>query len=213
MCREIVGVVGNVKQVSLTEPVSAEVYLPSTQMPINGMTVFVRSSSDPQSLIGSVRNAVLSVDKDQPIYNVKTLDQRLGETTRDSRSLMFLFGAFAILALALAVVGIFGVVSYSVNRRTREIGIRMALGARAPDVLRLVMKNGLLLTLVGVGSGLGAALALTRFLKSLLFGIESTDTLTYVAVSALLIFIALLATYLPARRATKVDPLEALRYE
>jgi ABC-type antimicrobial peptide transport system permease subunit len=117
------------------------------------------------------------------------------------------------LALALAVVGIFGVVSYSVNRRTHEIGIRMALGARAPDVLRLVMKSGLLLTIVGVASGLAAALLLTRFLRSLLFGIEPTDTLTYITVSGLLIFIALLATYLPARRATKVDPLEALRYE
>jgi predicted permease len=213
LCRQIVGVVGNIKQEALTEPDSAEVYLPSAQMPLNGMSVFVRANSDPQNLIASVRSAVLSVDKDQPIYNVKTLDQRLGETTRDSRSLMLLFTAFATLALALAVVGIFGVVSYSVNRRTHEIGIRMALGARAPDVLRLVMKSGLLLTIIGVGSGLAAALLLTRFLKSLLFGIEPTDTLTYLTVSGLLIFIALLATYLPARRATKVDPLEALRYE
>jgi len=213
LCRTIVGVVGNIRQESLTDDVAAELYLPSSQMPMNGMTLFVRTASDPLSMVASVRSQVLAVDKNQPIYDVKTLAGRVSDATAVSRSLTVLFSAFALLALVLGSVGIYGIVSYAVTQRTQEIGIRMALGARAADILQLVLKHGLVLVLTGVVTGIAGALALTRFLATLLFGITPTDTLTFVAVSAIFILIAIFASLIPARRATKVDPLEALRYE
>ena len=213
LCRTIVGVVGNVRQESLTDDVVAELYMPYTQMPMNGMTLFVRTTSDPLTLAAAVRNEVLSVDKNQPIFDVKTLDQRVNDSVAVSRSLMLLFSAFAMLALVLAAVGIYGIVSYSVTQRTHEIGIRMALGAKTGNVLSLIMKNGVTLVLTGIAIGIAGALALTRFLTTLLFGVTPTDSATFVVVSVLFFVIAIVASLIPAVRATRVDPLEALRYE
>jgi len=214
LCRTIVGVVGNVKQESITADVAPEIYLPFTQMPMNGMTLFLRTNrGNSADLARAVRSEVQAIDKNQPIFDVKTLDQRVIETVAASRSLMFLFSGFALLAMVLAVVGIYGVISYAVSQRTREIGIRMALGARAVDVLRMVLRSGMTLVLAGIAIGIAGALALTRFLTTLLFGVTPTDTLTFVVVSAALIAVALIACLVPARRATKVNPLEALRYE
>ena len=213
LCRTIVGVVGNIRQESLTDGVTAELYLPSAQMPMNGMTMFVRTGSDPLSFVAAVRRQVLAVDSNQPIYDVKTLGQRVSDATAVSRSLTVLFGAFALLALVLGSVGIYGIVSYAVTQRTQEIGIRVALGAQARDILQMVLKHGLILVLSGVVLGIGGALALTRFLATLLFGITPTDTLTFVVVSAIFFLVAMIASFIPARRAVKVDPLVALRYE
>jgi putative ABC transport system permease protein len=213
LCRTIVGVVGNVRQESLRDDVTPEIYLPNTQMPMNGMTLFVRTQSDPMSLARAVRNEVLAIDRNQPLYDVKSLDERVSETMAVSRSLMLLFTGFAFLSMLLASIGIYGLVSYSVSQRTRDIGIRLALGAQAADVMRLILKNGIALTLSGVVVGLAGAFALTRFLATLLFAVTPTDTLTFVTVSLVLIVVAIVASLIPARRATKVDPLVALRYE
>jgi putative ABC transport system permease protein len=182
-------------------------------MPLNGMTVMVRTSSDPLAIAGAVRNEVLAIDNNQPIYEVKTLAQRVNEVSAVSRSLMVLFTAFALLAVVLGAVGIYGIVSYSVTQRTHEIGIRMALGARAGNVLSLIMKNGLALVLTGIAIGIAGALALTRFLTTLLFGVTPTDSVTFVVVGIIFFVIAMIASLIPALRATRVDPLEALRYE
>ena len=213
LCTTIVGVVGNVKQESITADVGPEMYVPFSQMPLNSMTLFVRTTGKPTDLAQALRAEVFAIDRNQPVYSLKTLDQRVVETIALSRSLMLLFSGFALLALVLACVGIYGVVSYSVSQRTREIGIRMALGARAVDVLRLVLKNGMTLVIAGVASGVAGALALTRFLTTLLFGVTPTDTTTFVVVSVVLALVALVACLVPARRATKVDPLVALKYE
>jgi putative ABC transport system permease protein len=212
-CRTIVGVVGNVRQESITDEAIPELYVPFSQMPLNGMTVMVRTSSDPLAIAGAVRNEVLAIDNNQPIYEVKTLAQRVNEVSAVSRSLMVLFTAFALLAVVLGAVGIYGIVSYSVTQRTHEIGIRMALGARAGNVLSLIMKNGLALVLTGIAIGIAGALALTRFLTTLLFGVTPTDSVTFVVVGIIFFVIAMIASLIPALRATRVDPLEALRYE
>ena len=214
LCTTIVGVVGNVKQESITADVSPEIYVPFSQMPMNGMTVFVRTSGgNAADLARTLRSEVLAIDKNQPVFDVKTLDQRVVQTIAASRSLMLLFSGFAALALVLASVGIYGIVSYSVTQRTREIGIRMALGARGVDVLRMVVRNGMTLVVAGVAIGVAGALALTRFLTTMLFGVTPTDTSTFVVVSVVLATVALVACLIPARRATKVNPLEALRHE
>ena len=212
-CRTIVGVVGNVRQESLIADVAAELYLPNTQMPMNGMTLVVRTTADPLTLATAVRNEVLAVDKNQPIFDVKTMDQRVNDSVAVSRSLMLLFSAFAMLALVLAAVGIYGIVSYSVTQRTHEIGIRMALGARAGNVLSLIMRNGVTLVLTGIVIGIAGALALTRFLTTLLFGVTPTDSMTFVVVSIVFFVIAIVASLIPAVRATRVDPVVALRNE
>jgi putative ABC transport system permease protein len=212
-CRTIVGVVGNIRQESITDAAIPEIYVPFAQMPMNGMTVMVRTASDPIALAGAVRNEVLAIDKNQPIYEVKTLAQRVNEVSAVSRSLMVLFTAFALLAVVLGAVGIYGIVSYSVTQRTHEIGIRMALGARAANVLSLIMKNGLALVLMGIAIGIAGALAVTRFLTTLLFGVTPTDSVTFVVVSVVFFVVAMIASLIPALRATRVDPLTALRYE
>lgn len=212
-CRTIVGVVGNIRQESITDEAIPELYLPFAQMPMNGTTVMVRTSSDPLALAGAVRNEVLAIDNNQPIYEVKTLAQRVNEVSAVSRSLMVLLGSFALLAVVLSAVGIYGIVSYSVTQRTHEIGIRMALGARAGNVLSLIMKNGLVLVLMGLAIGIAGALALTRFLTTLLFGVTPTDSVTFIVVSVVFFVIAAIASLIPALRATRVDPLVALRYE
>jgi putative ABC transport system permease protein len=213
LCRTIVGVVGNVRQESLTHEVTPEIYLPYEQLPANSMTLLVRTTSEPLALARSVRNEVLAIDKNQPVYDVKTLAQRVDDAVAVSRSLMLLFASFALLALVLGAVGIYGIVSYSVTQRTHEIGIRMALGARAANVLSLIMKNGLTLVLAGIVIGVGAALMLTRFLTTLLFGVEPTDSVTFVVVSTVFFVIAMAAAFIPSLRATRVDPLVALRDE
>jgi len=212
-CRTIVGVVGNIRQESITDEAIPEMYVPYAQMPMNGTTVMLRSASDPLALVGAIRNEVLAIDKDQPIYEVKTLAQRVDEVSAVSRSLMVLLGSFALLAVVLGAVGIYGIVSYSVTQRTHEIGIRMALGARTRNVLSLIMKNGLTLVLTGIAIGIAGALAVTRFLTTLLFGVTPTDSVTFVVVSVVFFVIAIVASLIPAVRATRVDPLEALRYE
>jgi len=213
LCRTIVGVVGNVRQESLTDDVAPEAFLPYGQMAMNGMTVVLRTKGDPSGFVPSVRAVVTSLDPNQPIHAVKTLEQRVNESVAVTRSLMFLFGTFALLALVLAAVGIYGIVSYSVTQRTHEIGIRIALGAQRAHVLKLIMRNGVALAITGIVLGISGALALTRFLKTLLFGIQPTDSRTFVAVSLGLLVVAVVACLIPARRATNVDPLEALRYE
>jgi predicted permease len=213
LCRTIVGVVGNIRQESITDAIIPEIYVPFPQTRVNSMTLLVRTTADPLSLARLVRSEVLSIDKNQPVYDVKTLAQRVDEAVAVSRSLMLLFTAFALLALILGAVGIYGIVSYSVTQRTHEIGIRMALGARAGNVLSLILKNGFVLVLTGIVIGVGGALMLTRFLATLLFGVTPTDTMTFLAVSAVFFVVATAASLIPALRATRVDPLIALRYE
>ncbi|HEY3040198.1 MAG TPA: ABC transporter permease [Pyrinomonadaceae bacterium] len=211
----IVGVVGDVKHFGLDLPEQPALYSPYTQ--INPwkrwMTFVARSQTEPTALAQAVKQQIWKVDSQLPVSKVKTMSEVSAASFAARRFNMLLLAIFAGLALALAAVGIYGVMSYAVTQRTQEIGIRMALGARATDVLKLIIKNGMTLTLLGVVIGVAGALALTRLLTTLLFGVTPTDKPTFIAVSAVLILVALLACYLPARRATKVDPLVALRYE
>jgi len=211
----IVGVVGDLKHFGLDLPDEPTLYSPYTQISPwkRWMTFVARSQPEPTSLVRAVKQQIWKVDSQLPISNVKTMSDVAALSFAARRFNMLLLAIFAGLALVLAAVGIYGVMSYSVTQRTQEIGIRMALGARATDVLKLIIRNGMTLTLMGVIIGLAGAFALTRLLTTLLFGVKPTDTPTFVAVSAVLILVALLACYLPARRATKVDPLVALRYE
>ena len=210
---EIVGVVGNVKHVGLDSQSKAELYMPYLKDPWPFMTVVVRSASNPKILADAMRNEVWAVDKDLPVPDIKTMDDLLSGSVARRRFNMMLLGIFAAIALVLAAVGIYGVMSYSVTQRTHEIGIRMALGAKQSDVVKLVVGQGITLTLIGVGLGLAGALALTRVLASLLFEVGTTDPATFIAISILLTGVALGACFVPARRAAKVDPMIALRYE
>ena len=212
----IVGIAGDVKQMGLEEPVKAEMYFPYQQISYFSFApnnLVIRTAGNPLSVAPAVREAVWAVDRDQPVSNIKTMEEVLASEVSQRRLGMSLLAAFAALALLLASLGIYGVLSYAVTQRTPEIGMRMALGARQRDVLRIVLSDGMRLALLGVGIGLAASLALTRVMANLLFGVSPTDPLTLVAISLLLIFVSFIACYFPARRATKVDPLEALRYE
>jgi putative ABC transport system permease protein len=177
------------------------------------MTFVARTQSEPAALAAAVKQQIWKIDSQLPVSKVKTMNEVAAASFAARRFNMLLLAIFAGLALVLAAVGIYGVMSYTVTQRTQEIGIRMALGARAGDVLSLIIKNGMVLTLLGVVLGLAGAFGLTRLLTTLLFGVKPTDTVTFITVSIVLIFVALLACYLPARRATRVDPLVALRYE
>ncbi|MDQ3817926.1 MAG: ABC transporter permease [Acidobacteriota bacterium] len=212
--REIVGVVGATRRYNLSDDPIPRAYIPYQQENWRSMTLVVRAQSgDPMSLAPAIRRELSMIDKDQPIHSFKPLAESVAEWVTPQRFSTLLLAAFAALAAALAAVGIYGVMSYSVTQRTHEIGVRVALGAQRRDVLRLVVGRGMTLTVIGVGVGLVASFALTRLLRNLLFGVSATDPLTFACVSLLLTIVALLACYLPARKATKVDPLIALRYE
>jgi putative ABC transport system permease protein len=210
---EIVGIVGDVKQYGLEQATTMQTYEPYTQQTFPSMTLVLRTAGDPTNLIATIRSEVLKLDKEQPATDIKTLNQFFSTAIAQQRFSVVLLGVFAVVALVLAAVGIYGVLSYAVTQRTHEIGIRMALGAGRRDVLRLVVGHGMLLTVIGVAGGLGAAFGLTRLMVSLLFGVTATDAVTFASVASVLLAVALLACYIPARRATKVDPLVALRYE
>jgi len=209
----VVGVVGSVKQYDLESESRVTLYLPTAQALGGTMYLVARTSVAPSSLAASITSEVRSLDPNIPIFDVKTMDQRLSESLARRRFAMLALGVFAGFALLLAIVGIYGLISYSVAQRTSELGIRLALGARQIDVLRLVLSAGLKLALIGIAVGLVLSFAVTRFLSSLLFGVRATDLFTFSALSILLIVVSLIACYIPARRATKVDPLVALRYE
>ena len=221
---EIVGVVGHVIQWSLAsdaqQTLQAQLYRPCAQMRDDfvvltsyGTNMIVRSAGNQPGLMDSIRSVSKQISGDQVIYGVQTMNEIISDTIQDQRFSMILLGAFAALALLLASVGIYGVVSYLVGQRTNEIGIRMALGAQQRDVLRLILSGGLRMTLAGVALGIVAALALTRLMANLLYGVSASDPLTFAAVAMLLTLVALAACYVPARRATRVDPIVALRYE
>jgi putative ABC transport system permease protein len=211
--RTIVGIVNDVSQYAVDKKAPMQMYVPLAQFPTSFNSIVVKTEGDPMSMIGAVRREILAVDKDQAVFNLTTLDQLHGESILLRRFFMVLLLVFAVVALVLAAVGIYGVMSYVASQRTHEIGIRMALGAQAKDVLKLIIGNGMFLALIGVAMGIAGALALTRLLAGLLFGVAATDSLTFISVSVGLVAIALLACYIPARRATKVNPLVALHYE
>jgi putative ABC transport system permease protein len=212
--REIVGVVGDTKTSSLTGERGAQIYVPHAQdSQWNFMGLVIRTAGDPAAFATSLRREVQALDTDQPIYNVRTMDDVIANSLGTRRVSMQLFAVFAVAALLLAAIGIYGVMAYSVTQRTQEIGIRMALGAQRSDVLRLVVRQGMILAAIGVVAGLIGAFSLTRVMASLLFNVRPDDPATFLAISLLLVAVAFLACYLPARRAASVDPIIALRAE
>ncbi|HKR12941.1 MAG TPA: ABC transporter permease [Pyrinomonadaceae bacterium] len=210
---EIVGVTANVRNNELREQPDPEVYFSVHQSPFRGVSVVIRSSVEADSLAGTIRQVVSEVDKSVPVSDVKTMEHIVGESVTQPRFNLFLLGLFSGLALLLSVAGIYGVTAYTVTQRTHELGIRIALGAQVGDVLRMILGQGMAVIGVGIAIGLVAAFLLMRLLKSLLFGVSATDPFTFAGITLVLIGAGLLACYIPARRATKVDPLEALRYE
>jgi len=210
----VVGVVTHVKLARLSEQEGfVQAYLPALQASLPGMAVVVRTTMEPETLVAAVRQQVLALDPEQPIHDVGTLTERRDNSLAPERLNLTLLGSFATLGLLLASIGLYGVVSYAVTQRTREIGIRMSLGAQRRGVLTLVLLQGMKLVVIGVLVGLGGAWALTRAMQNLLFMVSATDPLTFAVIALLLTFVALLACWIPARRATKVDPMMALRCE
>ncbi len=209
----IVGIVGDAKHYWLEEEQRPQMYGAYTQQPGYFATVVIRTTVEPLSLSEPVRQALWKVDADQPMWKIRTVEFLVDRSVADKKFLLALMGIFAALALLLTIIGLYGVISYLVNQRTQEIGIRMALGAQMGDILRMVLKQGMILVVIGVALGLGAAWMLTRLISKLLYQVSPTDPVTFAGIAALLIGVALLACYIPARRATKVDPLVALRYE
>jgi putative ABC transport system permease protein len=206
-------VVGAVRPTGFDSEPRPEFYLHYPQSPAPLATFFVRTAGDPAVLLSQVKAEIREVNRNQAFLSVHTIAQLVDKTTAQRRFNLLWLGAFAVLALVLATVGLYGLISFSTAQRTKEIGVRMALGAQPGDVLKLVMSEGLGLTLIGVALGLVAVAAASRLMKSLLFGVGATDPLTFASVALLLTLVALFACYIPARRATKVDPLVALRYE
>ncbi len=211
--RTVIGIVNDVSQYSLDHKPPMQIYLPHAQFPNSFVTFVIKTTGDPASYTAAVRNQILSVDRDQAVFKITTLEELTGESILLRRFFMMLLSAFAVTALVLAAVGIYGVMSYVVTQRTHEIGIRMALGAQLRDVRKMVLHGGMKLTVLGIAIGLAGSFALTRLVSSLLFEVSTTDATTFSAMSVALMFIALMGCYLPARRATRVDPLEALRGE
>jgi putative ABC transport system permease protein len=213
---EIVGVVGDVLPGLGVDP-QAEMYLPYRQadalLPVFQLSIVLRTAGEPQAQASALRSALAEIDPNQPLVRVRTMEENISTNVAEPKFRTWLIGIFAGLALALAAIGIYGVMSYTVTHRTNEIGIRVTLGARPSDVFRKIVGEGLQLTLIGVGVGLISAFALTRVLKNFLYGINASDPLTFVAVAVLLTLVALAACFFPARRATRVDPIVALRYE
>jgi putative ABC transport system permease protein len=211
--RQIVGVVGDVRDVALSQEPGPMMYVPFAQAPLYGGEVVVRSSLSTSSVAAAIRQAVHSIDKNLPVTDVGAFPDALGQSVSRERFRTFLLGSFSAIALALAAVGVFGVISYSASQRTHEIGIRMALGARRRDVLHLILGQGAKLALLGLGIGVGLAFLLTRFIASLLYGVSATDPMTFGAAAIVLLGVAVTACYIPARRAMRVDPMVALRYQ
>jgi len=211
---EVIGVTSDVRQTGLQADPYPGMFLPYSQYQASVPLVFViRSANDPGAVAAAVRQELRFVDSQLPIYDVKTMDQVLYTVTARPRFLTFLLVVFAGVAVVLAAIGIYGIMSYTVAQGTREIGIRAALGAQRRDLLQMVLSKGLKLTLIGIVLGVAGAFGLTRLMSNLLFGVSATDPLTFAGVTALLVIVALVASYLPARRATKIDPLLALRHE
>jgi putative ABC transport system permease protein len=209
----IIGVAAALRRVGRANKSLPQVLLPFAQSPSTDITILLRTANDPNTVVSALRSQVLTIDKELPLFDVATMDNLLEAETVDQRFESATVGLFAALALLLAGVGIFGVISYMVSQRTNEIGIRMALGAQRSDVLRMVIRNGMFMTAAGVAVGLVGALALTRLMRNLLFQITPTDPITYSAVTIILVIVALLACCIPARRAMRVDPMAALRYK
>jgi putative ABC transport system permease protein len=211
--RTIVGVVRHVRYRTLEASSRIGLYWPEAQQPWNTLSLVIRTERDPMALAPTVAKQIHAIDPNLPAYQVRTMLDVMRNSLAQRRVILILLGLFAVAALVLAAIGIYGTVSYSVAQRTHEIGIRMALGADARAVLRMVLGQGLGLALGGIGLGLVGSLAMTWLLSAMLFGVRPTDPLTFMSVSLLLTVVALLASYIPARRATQVDPLVALRYE
>jgi putative ABC transport system permease protein len=211
--RKIVGVVGDVRDVALSRKPGPMMYVPFAQAPLYGGEVVVRSSLSASSVAAGIRQAVRSIDKDLPLTDLESFPDALGASVAQERFRTLVLGSFSGIALILAAVGIFGVISYSASQRTHEIGIRMALGAQQRNVLRLILGHGAKLVLLGLGAGAVAALLLTRLMASLLYGVSATDPLTFGTVAIVLLGVAVTACYIPAHRAMRVDPMVALRHE
>jgi predicted permease len=214
----IVGVVGNVRHFRLDEPPSPEAYVPFMQNPLSktyqrSMTIVARTKADPGAVAGPLRAALISVDKSLPVYALKPMTEHLRDSLARHRFNLILLSVFGGVALALACIGVYGVISYGVAQRTQEIGIRLALGADRRDIIRLILTRGLKLVLPGVAIGLGAAFALTRWMETLLFDVRPTDPLTFTVIAAVLSLVSLVACWIPAWQATRVDPLISLRSE
>jgi predicted permease len=209
----VVGVVGRVKHESLDSDPRIAFYLAQTQYPTRALTLVVRSQGEPSALSPAIKRELRGIDPDLPMYSVRTMDERVAESLARRRFSMLLLGLFAGAALALATIGVYGVMAFLVNQGTREIGIRMALGATRHEILKLVVFKGMTLAVSGVAIGLAAALVFTRLMRSLLFGINAADPATFGAISLLLTFVALLAIYIPARRAARIEPILCLRSE
>jgi putative ABC transport system permease protein len=210
---EIVGVMGDVKHTAIDAPAQPEMWTPYDQQTWRGLTLAIRSSENPLTLTASIRSIVLSISPNQPITSIQPMEKLVNNSIAPSRFYAFLLGIFAVLALVLASIGIYGVMSYMVNQRTQEIGIRLALGARRFDVLGLVVTEGMRLAVVGLLIGAVAAIGLTRLMANLLFEVSVTDPIIFILTTLLFIGVAFAACYLPARRAAKTDPMVALRYE
>jgi putative ABC transport system permease protein len=209
----IVGVTGDVKQLGLDSSARPEVYFPYLQVAAPSMSIVVRSASEPLSLVSAVKSQIQMIDKDLPLDDAETMQQILADSSSGQRFNTLLLTVFAVVALVLAIVGIYGVMSYTVAQRTHEIGIRVAIGAQPRDVFRMVIGQGMMLAMIGVGFGLVGAFGLTRLMTTMLFGVEPTDPATFISIAVLLTAVALVACYIPGRRAAKVNPLVALRYE
>jgi predicted permease len=209
----IIGVVGNVKSDSLESQVVPHIYLSTFQAPSYSSVIYARTARDPGAIGDAIRREVQAVDPDVPVYAVRTMEEVVARSMAERRFALEILGGFAVIALLLASIGIYGVMAYTFSQRIHEIGIRIALGAQRSHILRMALGEGMILVALGLAAGLFGALLLTQFLRSMLYAVKPTDPMTFIAIAALLTSVALLACFIPARRATRVDPLVALREE